>query len=278
MKINFSFLRIAGSLTIFLFSYAGITYLDQISHSAVVTDYSKLTKPGSVSKSDFQHLKQLGFSDMSITHLKEGEIENLKGVNGKVVAENDIYRELNGDGELRLTKEEYEKRVKSYSGSVLPKFKTLQQIHMKLIDEGNNRYLAITEHHFDFNPMSGKPLGIELQLNSHYTLLEHMARQISWTVPSFNHDKIKSSTAAVEAGDPPNVNEDYPFFDNSPASSLFYTVPWKQAGLLRETVGLYFFTVTRFEVPGDWLGVDMYVQGQNPHLSDVVQYDLQSAQ
>ncbi|WP_139070139.1 hypothetical protein [Bacillus sp. FJAT-27225] len=274
MKNKLSFLRIASAATILLFVFTGVTYLDQVYQTSVVTDYSNLSKPKRMDKST-QHLKQLGFSEMAISHMSDGEIERFEAIKGEVVAERDIYREVWNNDTEHLSKENYEKRLKEVSESVLPKFSALQQVHLKLIDEGNRRVTAITEHHFDYNPASGKPLGIELQLRPEYTVIDHMARQISWTVPRFSHT-ITSSTEAVQDGQPPVMNDEFAFFDNSSTFSLFYTVPWKQSGLLKDTVGLHFFTITRFEVPADFLFADMYVQGQNPELSDVVQYELQS--
>ncbi|WP_059172291.1 hypothetical protein [Bacillus sp. FJAT-27445] len=262
-----------------MFIYTGAAYLDYTSQAVVITDIKKFENPNApTSERDLRHLEQLGFSKIAISYMANAERTALLGIDGEIVSEIDIYREINDlDRSDNLTKNEYESLLKSYSTSFLPKFSSLERISLKLLHEGDRNFTLITEHHFDYVAGPIKPMGIEIQLAPEGPVFENYAKQVWWTASTIGPEKIKREFKVIRPSDQPMGNNNaFPFFQTNSSPSLYYSVPWKQPGLLKDIVGLHLTTVTRFEAPEDYYSANVYIQGQNPYLSEHLQYDLKN--
>ncbi|MFJ5716231.1 hypothetical protein [Neobacillus sp. NPDC093127] len=261
-----------------LFLYTALIYFDQTFQGLVITNPERLESSKSIlsekNEEQVQHLKQLGFSDIDISHMTRSEIDQYRSINGNVVDEQYIYRKVTGENEKRLSKKEYNKLLQRYSKSKWVQKASLERVQLKLVNEGNHKFLIISEHHYDYGPHRLKPLGIELQLRTDFTLLNQTAKQIWWATPSFKPKKIKSGIETVDASTPTQENNEFSFINNASDHSLFYSVPWKQPALFEDVVGLHFYTATEFEAPKEYTIIDAYIQGQNPYLSAHLQYDM----
>ncbi|ETI66554.1 hypothetical protein [Neobacillus vireti] len=111
METKENFLQVATVLTVLLFLYTALIYFDQTFQGLVITNPEKLESSHSnlseKNKEEVQHLKQLGFSDIDISHMTRAEIDHYQSINGNVVDEQTIYRKVTGENENRLSKKEY---------------------------------------------------------------------------------------------------------------------------------------------------------------------------
>ncbi|WP_409273308.1 hypothetical protein V1499_01830 [Neobacillus sp. SCS-31] len=261
-----------------MFIYTGVAYLDYISQAVVITDSKQFENPNSsISENDLQHLERLGFSKIAISHMTNTERTAFLGIDGEIVSEKDIYREMDDSyGGDVLTKKEYESLLKSYSTSFLPKFSSLEKVSLKLVHEGDRNFTIITEHHFDYVSGPIKPMGIEIQLAPEIPVFEKYAKQVWWTASTIDPEKIKREVKEIHPSSRSVENNADPFFQMNSTPYLYYSVPWEKPGLLRDIVGLHFTTATRFEIPEDYYLANVFIQGQNPHLSEHLQYDLKN--
>lgn len=260
-----------------MFLYTGAAYLDYTTQAVVITDFEKLENPdSSVSDSDFQHLEKLGFSKTAISHMDNAERTAFLGINGVIVSERDTYRDINSRGIDMLSEKEYEALLKSYSASFAPKFSSLERVRLRLLHEGDRKFTLITEHHFDYVSGPIKPMGIEIQIAPETPVLEKYAKQVWWTSTTIGYEKIKWGSEKIHPSSQPIENNDFPFFQASSSPYLYYSVPWIKPGFLKDVVGLHFTTATRFETPEGYYSANVYIQGQNPHLSEHLQYDLKT--
>ena len=276
MKIKNNFLRLATVLTVLFFLYTALTLIDQTYQATVLTHSNMLSSSKAIlpDKHDYQHLKELGFSDVVISHMSRLEFDRFRGIEGKVVDEKDIYREVTSEDEERISKTAYSKLLQRYSESKLPHTASLDSVHLRLVSEGNQKFLMITEHHFDYSPHDLNPLGIELQLRPDFIVLDQLAKQIWWTSSSWKPEQIKSGVKNIEISSFRPENNGFGFFNEESSGSTFYSVLWKQPSLFEDVIGLNFYTVTEFEAPKDYTIIDAYIQGQNPHLSEQVLFDI----
>jgi hypothetical protein len=261
-----------------LFLYTALIYFDQTFQGLVITNPERLEFSQSIlsekNEEEIKHLKQLGFSDIDISHMTRTEIDQYRSINGNVVDEQYIYRKVTGENEKRLSRKEYNKLLQSYSEYKWAHKASLERVHLILVNEGNCKFLIISEHHYDYSPNRLKPLETEVQLRSEYTLLNQTAKQIWWTTSSFKPEKIKSGVESVDASTPTQENNAFSFINNASDHSMFFSVPWKLPALFEDVVGLHFYTVTEFEVPTEYYFADVFIQGQNPYLSAHLQYDM----
>jgi hypothetical protein len=225
-----------------------------------------------------KHLKQLGFSDIVISYMTLPERNEFRGMNGKVVNEVNIYREVTSEKEKRISKKEYIQLLKRNAGSILPHTASLERVHLRLVYEGDRKFLMISEHHFDYSPHDLQPLGIEIQLRPDFIVQDQTTKQIWWTTPSFHPGEVKSGTIIMDTSSmSQQTNNEFSLFNVEPEiQSSFYSVPWKQPSMFEDIIGLHFYIVTNFEVPKDYTQVDAYIQGQNPPLSEQLQYEIRN--
>ncbi|RDU36626.1 hypothetical protein DRW41_11230 [Neobacillus piezotolerans] len=244
----------------------------------VITDFKKLENPNlSIPDRDLRHLEKLGFSKVTISHMDNAERTAFLVIDGEIVSEKDIYREIDDSyGGAVLSEKEYESLLKSYSTSYLPKFSSLERVSLKLLHEGGRNFTLITEHHFDYVSGSIKPMGIEIQLPQEIPAFENYAKQVWWTASTIGPKKIKWGNEAIHPSSQPIENNDFPFFQMTSSPSLYYSVPWKKPGILKDVAGLHFTTATRFETPEDYNFANVFIQGQNPYLSEHLQFDLKN--
>ncbi|WP_316570670.1 hypothetical protein [Neobacillus sp. YIM B06451] len=261
-----------------MFIYTGATYLDYISQAVVITDSEKFENPdSSISEHDLRHLERLGFSKIAISHMTNTERTAFLGIDGEIVSEIDFFRKINNsDRSYNLTKKKYESLLKSYSTSFLPKFSSLEKVNLKLVHEGDRNFTIITEHHFDYASGPLKPMRIEIQLAPEVLAFEKYSKQVWWTASTIGSEKINREVKEIHPSSRPVENNADPFFHMNSSPSLYYSVPWKQPGLLKDIVGLHFTTATRFEIPEDYYLANVFIQGQNPYLSEHLQYDVKN--
>ncbi|WP_053364940.1 hypothetical protein [Bacillus sp. FJAT-27245] len=264
-------------MTILLFIYTGAAYLDYITQAVVITDFEKLENPdSSISDSDLRDLEQLGFSKTAISHMDNTERAAFLGIDGKIVSEKDIYRKIDARRIDVLSKKEYESMLKSYSTSYMPKFSSLERISLKLLHEGDRNFTLITEHHFDYVSGPIKPMGIEIQIAPETPALEKYAKQVWWTASTVGSEKINWGYEKIHPSAQQNENNDFPFFQMNSSPYLYYSVPWIKPGFFKDVVGLHFTTATRFETREDYYFANVFIQGQNPYLSEHLQYDFKN--
>ncbi|WHY87490.1 hypothetical protein QNH39_06450 [Neobacillus novalis] len=273
-----NFLQAATAITVLLFLYTALIYFDQTFQALVITNPERLESSQSVhsekNEADVQHLKKLGFSDIVISQMTQPEIDQYQGINGSVVDEQYIYRKVTGENEKRLSKKEYNKLLQSYSESKWAHKAGLERVQLKLVNEGNYKFLIISEHHYDYGPNRLKPLGIEVQLRSEYSLLNQTSKQIWWTTSSFKPEKIISGVEYITPSNQIQENKELGLINIVSGDSLLYSVPWKKPGLFEDVVGLHFYTATEFEVPKEYTIIDAFIQGQNPYLSAHLQHQM----
>jgi hypothetical protein len=283
MKIKFHLLHIATILSILFFLYTGLIYIDQTYQAMVITNSKKLNNSNQIfsekNEALDKHLKQLGFSDIVISHMTLPERNEFRRMNGKVVNEVNIYREVTSEKEKRISKKEYIQLLKRNAGSILPHTASLERVHLRLVYEGDRKFLMISEHHFDYSPHDLQPLGIEIQLRPEFIVQDQTAKQIWWTTPSFHPGKVKLGAKIMDTSSViSQPNDEFGFFNEEEKGiqSIFYSVPWNQPSMFEDIIGLHFYTVTNFEVPKDYTQVDAYIQGQNPPLSEQLQYEIRN--
>ncbi|CEG25426.1 hypothetical protein BN1002_00237 [Bacillus sp. B-jedd] len=269
-------LRAAGVLTAFLFIYAGVTYWDQTSQAAVITDSVKFeNRESAVSENDIKHLEKLGFSKIAITHMTAKEVAQFAEINGKVVDEREHYQRFSKNNSKVLSKKKYLSLLKSYAESPIPRVSTLEKVSTKLLHEEGRKFTLITEHHFDYITGPIKPMEIEIQPGEDYMINDQQARQIWWKSPTLGSKKVIAGTEKVGTTGKTVTMNDFEVWENDYSyPSMYYSVPWVQPGLLEDIVGLHFTTVTRFELPEETNFATIFVQGMNPYLSEHLQYEI----
>lgn len=270
-------LRAAGVLTALLFIFAGVTYWDQTSQAAVITDSVKFEdRESAVSDSDMKHLEKLGFSRIAISHMTKQEVAEFTEINGKVVDEREHYQRFTKNNSKALSKKKYQSLLKSYAGSPIPRVSTLEKVSIKLLHEEGRKFTLITEHHFDYITGPIKPMEIEIQPGEEYMINDQQARQIWWKSPSPGSKELIAGTEKVSSTGKSVTTNDFEVWENDyPYPSVYYSVPWAQPGFLEDIVGLHFTTVTRFELPEETNFATIFVQGMNPYLSEHLQYEFE---
>ena len=270
-------LRAAGVLTALLFIYAGVTYWDQTSQAAVITDSVKFEdRESAVSDNDMKHLEKLGFSRITISHMTAEEVAAFTEINGKVVDEREHYQRFTKNNSKVLSKKKYQSLLKSYAGSPIPRISTLEKVSIKLLHEEGRKFTLITEHHFDYITGPIKPMEIEIQPGEGYMINDQQARQIGWKRATLGSKEVIAGTEKVSSTGKTVTTNDFEVWENDyPYPSVYYSVPWVQSGFLEDIVGLHFTTVTRFEIPEDTNFANVFVQGMNPFLSEHLQYEFE---
>ncbi|MGV3465231.1 MAG: hypothetical protein ACO1OT_08060 [Heyndrickxia sp.] len=273
MRKNF-FLSIYIGVTVLFILYVGIFYFSQTSQNQIISNPNtlkyKLNTPISKSVlSNYQHLKTLGFSDPVIHNMNNDEIMRYKKIKGKLADKITLYRKMKGYNVKHISKKEYQKLLKQYSNAKLPKKTSLERVYLRMMNEGDNHIFLLTEHHFDYIPADVKPMTVEVQYRNDYIVKNQFAKQIWWTSSTFYSKNIQHGVVSY-----PNPATSLPesgnnFLDISPPSgSAFYPINWKQSSIFHEVIGLVFYQVSEFEVPKNYIRADVYIQGQNPYLSE----------
>ncbi|MGE8206504.1 hypothetical protein ACQKP0_18500 [Heyndrickxia sp. NPDC080065] len=263
--------------------YIGFVYFKQTTQATIITnpDNFQIKENLHVSqpnKNTFNKLKKLGFQDISIYNMSKDEIQQYEQINGKIVDSITIYMKISKNDLKYLSKANYQKLLKQYSSSTLPRKTTLGRVYLHLVYEGERKFLVVSEHQFDFIPSDLKPMQIELQLRNEYNIISQNAKQVWWTSSLFNTNKINTGMDIESPNSTAQGNSDEfnLFNEGETGTSTIYNVSWKQSNILDEVVGLYFYNTAEFEVPKDFLITDVYIQGQNPHLSLQLFYEFKS--
>lgn len=280
MKNTHKIIKIYTIVTGIIVLYILYTYIDLSSQSTIITN-SKTFSIDQVSLSKQQqiyenNLLNLGFSKSTISSLSEEEVQQYGKIKGKIVDQIDLYKKINGNNEKHITKEQYQSYLKKYTNFNFSSAK-LERVSLKLIYEGNHKFLYITEHHFDYSPTNLSPMQIELEYYPNYTLLNTVGKQMYWTSSSFGSSNVKVSKAKYTSENDrltSDSEEDMDFFE-SDSLSTFYNVKWNKPNLLQDIVGYHFCTISEFEVPKDNLAMSVFVQGSNPNLSEQLHFDFQ---
>ncbi|RHW32443.1 hypothetical protein D1B31_21200 [Neobacillus notoginsengisoli] len=278
LKNNLLLLRAAGLLITLLFIFTGITYWDQTSQAAAITDPRKFEDPDpSIAESDMKKLEMLGFSRIAITNMTKEEAAEFLKIDGKVVDQVESYERIVKDNGKVLSKKKYMSLLNSYAKSSTPRATSLEKVNMSLLHEGDRKFTVITEHHFDYITGPIQPMEIEIQLGEEDTLLDQKAKQWVWTVSDFSPEKLHWGSEEIWATGKPMKENEFTFWDSS-SPALYYSVPWVQPSFLEDVVGLHFMTVIRFEVPDDYNFADVYMQGMGPYLSQHLQYEIKNGE
>lgn len=264
-------------ITSLLLIFTGFIYFQQTTQASTLTDWNKLKK-SSLSVSDKHHLSQLGFSEVAINSMTPEEIQRYDKVNGKIVYNRTIFVQIKntGFGVKYISKTKYNELLKQYSKSKFLYKPSLERVDLKLVYEGKRKFLMIEEHHFDYTPSDLKPMMIEVQYRDDYIVTNQFAKQIWLTTSLLNSKNIQYGTKSYPKPNSIPINED-PYstlFNNNQArgNNNDYQVNWKQSSFLQDVAGLHFYNTAEFEVPEKYIIVDIYIQGQNPHLSEQLAY------
>lgn len=283
MKNSDNIIKIYTILTGFIVLYILCTFIDLSSQSTVITnsknftiDHINLSKQQQIYE---KNLIKLGFSKITISSMTDDEVQRYGKINGRVVDQINIYRKISGSNEKYISKKEYQNYLKKYAKF---NFSTsqLERINLKLIDEGNHKFLYITEHHFDYSPTNLAPMQIELQYGYRYTLLNTVGKQLYWTTSSFHSSNVKKGKVSYVSENTPSSNiteEEMDFFESESDPDFLstkYNMNWKKPNLLQDIVGYHFYSISEFEVPKDQLVISVYIQGSNPHLSEQLYFDV----
>jgi len=205
--------------------------------------------------------------------MTDEEVQQYARINGKIVDQIDLYLIIKDGIEDHISKKEYQNYLIKHKKFNFSSTK-LERINLKLIYEGNNKFMYITEHHFDYSPTNLSPMKIELQYYPNYTLLNTVGKQLYWTASNFNSSNVKMSKVSNASQNEPMPNgteEEFDFFESDSLSTFFFP-KWKKPNLFEDVVGYHFFTISEFEVPKDILIVSVFIQGNNPNLSQQLQY------
>lgn len=264
-------------ITSLLLIYTGFIYFQQTTQASTLTDWNKLKK-SSLSVTDKHHLSQLGFSDVAINSMTPEEIQRYDKVNGKIVYNQTIFVQVKntGFGVKYISKTKYNELLKQYSKSKFLYKPSLERVDLKLVYEGKRKFFMIEEHHFDYTPSDLKPMMIEVQYRDDYIVTNQFAKQIWLTTSLLNSKNIQYGTKSYPKPNSIPINEEpySNFFNNNQAKGNYndYQVNWKQSSFLQDVVGLHFYNTAEFEVPEKYIIADIYIQGQNPHLSVQLSY------
>lgn len=155
MRNTHKIIKIYTLITAIIALYILYTYIDLSSQSTIITnsknfsiDQVSLTKQQQIYE---KNLLNLGFSKSTISGMTDEEVQQYGKIKGKVVEQIDLYIKINGSNEQHITKMQYQSYLKKYANFNFSSSK-LERVSLKLIDEGNNKFLYITEHHFDYSP------------------------------------------------------------------------------------------------------------------------------
>ena len=281
MRNTHKIIKIYTIITGIIALYILFTYIDLSSQSTIITN-SKTFSIDQVSLTKQQQLYEkqllnLGFSKSTISGMTDEEVQQYARINGKIVSQIDLYIKINGNNEQHITKTQYQSYLKKYDNFNFSSTK-LERISLKLIEEENNKFLYITEHHFDYSPTNISPMKIELQYGPRYTILNTIGKQLYWTASNFDSSNVKISKASNTSQNAPLTNsteDEFGFFE-SDSLSTYYFPKWNKPNLLQDIVGYHFYSISEFEVPEGQLVVDLYIQGTNPHLSEQLQYEIKN--
>lgn len=279
MRNTHKIIKIYTIITAIIALYILYTYIDLSSQSTIITnsknfsiDQVSLTKQQQIYE---KNLLNLGFSKSTISGMTDEEVQQYGKIKGKVVDQINLYLIIKDGIEDHISKKEYQSYLTKHKNFNFSSTK-LERINLKLIYEGNHKFMYITEHHFDYSPTSISPMKIELQYYTNYTLLNTVGKQLYWTASTFDTSNVKMSKAnnvSQNAPMPNGTEEEFDFFE-SDSLSTFYFPKWKKPSLFEDIVGYHFFTISEFEVPKDRLIVSVFIQGSNPNLSQQLQYEL----
>lgn len=281
MKNTHKIIKIYTIITGIIVLYILYTYLDLSSQSTIITN-PKTFSIDEVSLSKQQQLYEknllhLGFSKSTISSMTDNEVQQYGKIKGKIVDRIDLYIKINGNNDQHISKKQYESYLKKYANFNFSSTK-LERVSLKLIYQGNQKFLYITEHHFDYSPTNISPMQIELEYNPSYTLLNTVGKQLYWTASNFESSNIKVSKAkyTIENDRLSNDSEENMDFFESDSHSTYYNVKWNKPNLLQDIVGYHFYTISEFEVSKDQLALNVFIQGRNPYLSEQLFFDFEN--
>jgi hypothetical protein len=266
-------------ITILLLVFTCFIYLQQTTQASTLTDWNGLKNP-SISLTSKRHLTQLGFSDVAISSMSPEEVHRYEKVNGKIVYNRTIFVQIKntGVGVKYISKSKYNKLLQQYSKSKFLHKPSLERVDLKLVYEGKRKFFMIEEHHFDYTPSDLKPMMIEVQYRDDYIVSNQFAKQIWWTTSLLNSKNIQSGTKSYPKPNliPTNEDSDSILFKNNQGRDNYndYQVNWKASSFLQDVVGLHLYNTAEFQVPKDYIFADIYIQGQNPHLSEQLSYEF----
>lgn len=275
LKIKIRPLHLMTGMTAIFFLYAAFIFIDEIYQTRVITSTKVLDQSKTnISESDYQHMKNLGFSDIVISQMSPSDFHKYKNMNGKIVDEIGVYRRVTKKNEYQMSKKNYNKLLEKSSKSISLRSFSLERAHLKLVHLGKRNFLFITEHHFDYSPHQLPPLQTKIEMRSQYTIIDQSAKQYWWTTSRWESEKIKTGQKIVKVTNNEVRQSEQNIINDSSGNDLFYSEPWKKPSLFEDIIGLHFITVTEFSVPKDHQYADAFIQGQYPFLSKQLQYKI----
>lgn len=265
-------------MTGLLIVYVCYIYLDQLYQSALIINPRTLQTQDQALhlKKRIQGIsKELGLSDFSLANRSDIELKRLSQLKGKIVDRATIYLKVTQDHEEKLTKKEYEGALSQVSRSKFPQRTQFVRIHLNLLYKGQRTFVLAGEERVDYSPANMRPSSIQIQYRQDYHPLASDAKQIWASVPEFDtHQLTIGSRSYGPSAFSNDTNMD--IMDDSNETNISYHVDWQQPDIFRDIVGLDFIHVTEFEVPKNASRVDVYVQQDQPHVSEQLTYELKS--
>ncbi|MFX3616719.1 MAG: hypothetical protein ACE3JK_04275 [Sporolactobacillus sp.] len=261
------------------FIYTGYTYMDQTHQSALIVHPKQLQTRTQVLPSPHfsgqrQSLKKLGLSDLSAVTLSKIELDHLKHTKGHMVSHATYYQKITSKSQWNLSKKEYEQELTRVFQSKWPQYLQLVRVSLRLIDEGERKFLLVGEDQVDFSPANLKPTTLAVQYKQDFTTLSHFAQLTSASVTELNNHHPSILTKPYNPSSSGTDNKSSGFDDADGETNIVYQVHWKQPALFQDVAGQDFLHVTEFEIPAKTERVDCFVQQNQPHLSAQLSYDL----
>jgi len=223
-------------------------------------------------------LKKIGFSDFAVANMSDAEQQRLEQLKGKVVAHSMAYLKVTSSDVQKLSKKNYAQALSQATHSKLPQRVKFVRISLDLISEGQRKFACVGSERIDYSPATMKPTSISIQYRQEFQQISSDAVQTWAGVSAFNPQHLSIGNRFYKPSAlPDNQSTDFMEESSDSHTSHSYLVHWKQAGLFHDIVGLDFSHVTEFEVPKDTQRVDVYIQINQPHVSDQLTYEIQNS-